>query len=193
MQLSLRCAIVSAWTDAITFGELLHSALLNLVHLTCRILLASYIVYPGRTAPLACAGMLMNPESPTHLLQKGQYKAADSAGERLWGSSYKGELYGAAGSMRDSGKESMKGDLEEAGADVKDAGKQLGQSLKQGLEVNTEAEGARRQPCSRLLCLLWSAPVPGTLHSSPAHGAPPERTGNACGRKCAHAVFVSVL
>ena len=85
--------------------------------------------------------MLTNPESPTFLLQKNDYKAADAAGERLWGSAFKGELYGAAGSIRDASKQYMKGDIEDMGAAAKDAGKQIGQSLKQGGYRNTEAEG----------------------------------------------------
>ena len=85
--------------------------------------------------------MLTSPESPTFLLQRGRYADANSAAESLWGLSYKGELYGAAGSARDAGKEGMQGDLEAAGAAAKDAAAQVGESASQGMQGNTEGEG----------------------------------------------------
>ena len=88
------------------------------------------------------AGMLTSPESPTFLLQRGRYADADSAAESLWGSSYKGELYGAAGSARDAGKEGMQGDLEAAGDAAKDAAAQVSKRASQGMQGNTEGEGA---------------------------------------------------
>jgi hypothetical protein len=112
------------------------------------------------------AGMLTSPESPTHLLQKGDYAAAEAAGEKLWGHAYKGELFGAGGLVRDAGKMQARGDYEATGEATKDAGKRFGQTLKQGGHRNTEAEGAS-------LALPGLSCVPGsTAHVSPWSAAP---------------------